>query len=110
MKDEIIVSDDGCLLSKSIPAKTLKYEIDLSKIDFNNPVSKEDVANNYAFKTGGVTDKVENHFITDMYKYNKVKDGDRVFWYDNIGILSGSKGFVLIRDGYVWTTRAVWRS
>ena len=80
-----------------------------------HPVSKEELisSNNISYSKGNISPKTENHYVTQLYKYETPqfpKPGDRVFWYWNIGALSGSAGFILIRDGYVHNSIVVVRS
>jgi hypothetical protein len=39
-----------------------------------------------------------------------LKEGDEVYYYDDIGVLSGSTGYVWFRDGYVVGSQIVRRS
>ena len=53
---------------------------------------------------------IEEFSIRKLFEYDKVKEGDMVLYYSDMGVLSGSSGYILIRDGYVHRRRIVWRS
>ena len=117
---ELALSEDGYLLSKRFHSSCLKETIDISKIDFDRKryIKKEeylaeiDRPDYERTGHGGrrPTGLAETYHIQELYKYDTPKPTDIVCWYDDIGILSGSAGYVLIRDGYVWNTNTIWRS
>jgi hypothetical protein len=115
MTNELALSEDGYLLQKVFHSKTLKEVVDISHIDLKKSISMEDVKNdndnNWGRdrrpRKGSVT---EAHCIQKLYVYREPREGDIICWYDDIGALSGSAGFVLIRDGYVIGIHALWRS
>lgn len=126
--DGLVRSPDGCLLQKSFSAKSLREEILFDQLDFTGiPRTKyEPVSGTDAFEVSLLShdDKVKllesfkgdkkrewAFWVADMCgPYSPRRVGDRFFWYNDIGALSGSAGIVQVRDGYVWGVRAVWRS
>jgi hypothetical protein len=113
---DLRLSEDGFLLAKSLHSGCLKEEIDISKIDFDrkryitkDEMLEENKTENY--ETRRPKNKVvETYHIQQLYKYDTPKPNDIVCWYDDIGVLSGSAGYILIRDGYVSNYYALWRS
>jgi len=121
--NELALSEDGYLLSKVFHSKCLKKEIDISKINFEKRITREeflkeikhpDYVRSFEESQAGRQPKIgsreESHYIHELYTYDRPKPNDIVCWYDDIGCLSGSAGYVLIRDGYVWNTKSIWRS
>lgn len=104
-KAGVALSDDMYLLQKSIRAATIKRIVDLDKIDWDAPFVE--------WKSGDeppTLEQMEQYAVRKLYKYDKREEDDVVVFYDDIGILSGSKGYVLIRDGYVHGTYITVRS
>ncbi len=62
-------------------------------------------------KIHGDKNKEYAWYITEIYHpYNRPKEGDRFFWYNDIGCLSGTAGIILVRDGYISAQKAIVRS
>lgn len=121
MTQELALSEDGYLLSKIMSKECLKTVVDTSnmKLDFEIPFSKnkredrppECDFSDSSFAGRRPTGAAEEWYVQELYKYlTPKKEGDIVCWYDDIRILSGSAGYILLRDGYVISTSVVWRS
>jgi len=115
MSDGLALSEDGYLLQKVIHQSTLKKIIDTSYVNFEKPISKEKMLKAADKESGERQPKeksvVEEYYIQQFYHaYNKPREGDIICWYDDIRPLSGTAGYVLIRDGYVYSTVVLWRS
>lgn len=106
MKDYLNLSEDGYLLSKfRVHSSKIKEVVDLKQIDFSVPgPTLEDVKKDFDEKI------IKEYSIRQLFEYVKVKEGDIVLHYYDIQPLSGSEGYLLIRDGYVYNSRITRRS
>lgn len=127
---ELFVSGDGCLLQKKFHKNCLKYVINVSNFRIpqknhgdesysfywrdNKRITKEEL--NSSFKTYqdiiGDENPVQNeYYAQDLFQYDVFDpEKDMLIWYDDIRALSGSAGYVHIRNGYVHDSRVVVRS
>lgn len=117
-KSGLALSEDRWLLMKTIPAKCLKEVVDISDVDFVNIVHEKEVKDSVVTENVGGSSVppapglFKTHMIQKLYEYHgrTPKEGDIVCWYNDIGMLSGSAGYLLLRDGYVENQVAIWRS
>ncbi len=117
-KGGLALSEDRYLLRKEMPASALKEVVDISDVDLNIPVNEKEVKL-YAKQDDAVlfddSDKpvgvYRTYCIQQLFTYTGVpKEGDIVCWYNDLGPLCGSAGYMLLRDGYVRSTYAVIRA
>jgi len=109
--------EKGFLLTRSIHKDCLRDRVDISshldwlkdnKKKWNKEVYHDNLIKN---KNWDELEKIsEEHAIYKLYLYRAHVDGDEVYKYDNIRPLSGSSGYVLIRNGLVETIYAEYRS
>ena len=105
MTDYLNLSQDNYLLSKEMHSSKITRIVDFKNIDFSVPgPTEEDIKKTFDEKM------IEEFSIRKLFEYDKVKEGDMVLYYSDMGVLSGSSGYILIRDGYVHRRRIVWRS
>ncbi|MDR3503054.1 MAG: hypothetical protein P4L79_10795 [Legionella sp.] len=119
------VSDDGCLLMKSVPKNTIKRVVDhmamnITKEDMNELVRQKYKFNNETLGQDDVRkrpdyndrDACDRFYVMDLsVPYNPLPDERDIFvYYDDLGPLCGSAGYLRIRDGYVYGNRIVSRA
>lgn len=115
-KNDILLSDDGYLLHKTIHQDDVLGEIDLSKLDLNSINETASLSHETFQKCkqlqetmkaklmkGELSEKEKHeYYINKMCSgYNSRQEGDRFFWYNDMRGLAGSAGYLQIRDGYV---------
>lgn len=105
----IRVTDDGYLLAKSYNYKKITRIIDFESLGITEETvkkfNKDEFTKQNKFYDLQKNQKLRDYFyITIMLKYYKFPDELDIFvYYDDIGILSGSAGYLRIRDGYVYS-------
>lgn len=112
------VDSEGYLLSRSFHKSKLTKEVDISKYTWLKFEKKTDSKKYDKFKKlfeDKEWDKIEKlgeeYWIAKLYNpYYKMQDDDKVYEYDDIGVLSGSAGYLLIRNGYVTSVYSTRRS
>ena len=115
-------SSDGYLLQKVIPKEKIQRTIDWKALGITKEYIKEqcDLAHGPLDETLHFTDnrvrpnydnqeEQDRYWLADIcFPYNPCPDEKDVFvYYNDIGCLSGSAGYLRIRDGYVWGHRIV---
>lgn len=125
IKQLVRVTEDGCLLIKSFPKTCIKRIIDhmsmnITKDDMNELVKQKFKFNNETLKQDDVRKRpdyndqaaMDRFYVMDLsVPYNPPPDDRDIFaYYDDLGPLCGSAGYLRIRDGYVYGTRSVERS
>lgn len=106
-------SEDGYLLQKVIPKDTITRTIDWRELGITKEYVNEQAKLNKKDKPNLDDEKAtDKYFITEMcLPYNPMPDDrDEFVYYNDIRALSGSAGYLRIRDGYVWGHKVVWRS
>lgn len=116
-KHKVEVSEDGYLLQKVFHKNTVQRFIDWKALGITEAEIREQSKLKYGpIKNGRfvdqrklpTTDEEMDRFcvIELCMPYNPPPDDlDEFFYYNDIGALSGSAGYIRIRDGYVWGTR-----
>ena len=113
MSDNLLKCDEeGYLLYRGMHKSKLKRRVDLksfdwlwgdykTQVDRINELTDEFDARKWYVDCPD-TDRLEDEIaLAKLYKYEFAKSDDRVYLYDDIGDLSGSAGYVLIRDGFI---------
>jgi hypothetical protein len=110
---KIYTSSDGYILSKVMPGEKLKEKVDWERHNITEDEVREH-HRNHDPKTCriplGATASEKWYLIHMQNPYFMLKEGDEVYYYDDIGVLSGSTGYVWFRDGYVVGSQIVRRS
>lgn len=118
------VSEDEYLLQKVVPRDTIKRIIDWKSLGITKAYIDKQSKRKHDWYTGKVDKEPEPNFnrdnqeemdrfyVTEMcLPYNPAPDDRDVFvWYNDIRFLSGTAGYIRIRDGYVWGQMVVMRS
>jgi hypothetical protein len=125
-RDEIFLSRDDYLLQKIVHSSTIKRTIDWHNFGITREYCREQY--NLANTRKNVCDikpidkrerpnpdnqdEMDKFYITELcHPYSPMPDENDIFvWYNDIGALSGSAGYLRIRDGYVYGQKIVWRS
>lgn len=124
--DEIFLSQDNYLLQKVVSSQTIQRLIDHKKFNITRDYCTEQLKLKY---THGKTicdkdidkrkqpdpndqDEMDKFYITEMcLSYNPPPDDRDIFvWYNDIRALSGTSGYLRIRDGYVYAKKVIWIS
>lgn len=107
------ISDDGYLLSKIVHSRTVTRVIDWKSLGITNKMIDE------AARIGKDNhpdpddeESMDRAYVINLcLPYNPKPDDRDVFvYYNDIQALSGTAGYMRIRDGYVWGREIVWRS
>jgi hypothetical protein len=112
------LSDDGYLLQKVVPQSKITREIDWKALgitiqmvhDFDRTKKAQmDVLREAIIRGSVPQDDQDRYHISKMCSpYAPPPDDRDVFvWYDDIGNLSGTAGYLRIRDGYVFSRAVV---
>lgn len=119
------LSEDGFLLQKSVHKQTLRRVIDIESLGLTEDyIREQSKLSRSGFDTNGKRiDKrirpnpdneleMDRHYISEMCGgYGRPPDDKDVFvYYNDIQCLSGTAGYMRIRDGYVYEQAVVWRS
>jgi len=110
------VDEDGYLLYRAFHKDCLKREIDLSQYDWLKDGRKQ--YDKYAYYRklkedkdwNTLSDNSEEYAISYLFGMSAPEDNDKVYEYNDLRPLSGSAGYVLIRNGFVYSTHMTWRS
>lgn len=109
--------EKGFLLTRSIHKGCLRDQVDISIYldwlkDYRKKFDKESYYHGLIKNKNWdeIQKNQEEYAIYKMFLYREYVDGDEVYKYNNIGPLSGSSGYVLIRNGLVETLYAERRS
>ena len=119
-------SENGYLLRLVVHKDTIKRVVDVSTLNITPEYIKEQCDLKYGSTKGSIGRTLDNrerpnidiqehmdrYYITDLcMPYNPPPDEHDVFvYYNDICALSGTAGYIRIRDGYVWGQSVVWRS
>jgi hypothetical protein len=111
------ISEDGHLLMKTVPKASIRRTIDWKSLGITEADIKKQ-SNLSKVERDGIVRKLEEqsdidrYYIIDMLlPYNPPPDDrDEFVWYNDIGVLSGTAGYLRIRDGYVYGKRVVMMS
>jgi hypothetical protein len=121
VEDKAHVSEDGYLLSKVVPLSTVTRFIDWKELNLTDDYIKEQSK----LKLGKLVDgkfiderikpdwsnqeEVDRFIIAEMCApYNPPPDDRDVFlYYNDIQVLSGTAGYIRLRDGYVWGRKVI---
>ena len=124
--DEIFLSQDNYLLQKVVSSRTIQRLIDHKKFEITEEYCREQ--SNLERTQINVWDKkpidkrikpdpndqdeMDKFYITEMcLPYNPPPDERDIFvWYNDIRALSGTSGYLRIRDGYVYAKKVIWIS
>ena len=119
------LSEDGYLLQKVVHKETLKRIIDVESLGLTEEyiseqakLSRSGLDKNARFIDKRVRPNLDNefemdrHYISEMCGgYSLLPDDRDVFvYYNDIQCLSGTAGYMRMRDGYVYDRIVVWRS
>lgn len=108
-KGNVALSEDGHLLMRMIHQSKIKRVIDVSKIDMKKKITAKQMVR--ASQKGGDDNVISDTYnVQQLYKYVDPEENDVVVYYDDIGALSGSTGYILLREGYVYNSVLVSRS
>lgn len=125
MNNSIKVSDDGYALSKVIPKSAIKRIIDWKAIGVTRELIEQQLKlkltwndSKLSFDDKRIKPDIDDQQAMDLFyvtelsmPYNPEPDEKDLFvYYNDIGPLSGSAGYIRFREGYVWGTKAVFRS
>lgn len=100
----IALSEDGYLLSKQFHSSKIIRSIDTSAMYI--PTTEDRIRKRFIPEPKSDDEK----YVRDFYEYNDPQENDVIVYYDDIEVLSGTAGYALLRDGYVWCMRCVRRS
>ena len=123
-RDELFLSRDDYLLQKVVHSSTIKRVIDWHNFGITREYCREQFNLKYTNESLSKTkdnrkqpdpdnqEVMDKYYITDLcLPYNPPPDERDIFvWYNDIRALSGTAGYLRIRDGYVYNQIAVWRS
>ena len=121
--DHLYLSDDEYLLSKSVHKSSIKRIIDWKSLN----ITKETISEANKLKHSKLDEKarfidarklpknekdMDTFYIIELcLPYNPEPDDRDIFlYYNDIRALSGTAGYLRIRDGYVWGSKVVMRS
>jgi len=120
------ISEDGYLLSKVIPADKITRIIDWRALGITPLTIQKSASLQFDWNADRSMNNVDNRerpdpndlesmdrfYVTELcHPYNPKPDNKDVFvFYSDIAALSGTAGYIRLRDGYVWGQLAVWRS
>ena len=125
-RDELFLSRDDFLLQKIVHSSTIKRVIDWSNFGITPEYCREQ--HNLANTRTNVwdmtptdkrkqpepdnQDEMDKFYVTELCHPYGPRPGERdIFvWYNDIKALSGTAGYLRIRDGYVYNQIAVWVS
>lgn len=124
--DEIFLSQDNYLLQKIVSTKTLQRLIEHKKFEISERYCREqsnlmntrinvwdkEPIDNRKKPDPNNQDEMDKFYITEMcMPYNPSPDERDIFvWYNDIKALSGTSGYLRIRDGYVYSKKVIWVS
>ena len=123
----INTTPDGYCLLKSFHKDQIKFIIDTTKFNIprfpefawvywrNNKdkeISKENMIKSWEDFGGQDHNPIQDeYYFQDILKYDSFNDAtDFYAWYNDIGCLSGSAGYIFFRGGFVHATRTIIRS
>jgi hypothetical protein len=120
-KKPIMVSNDQHLLSKVVPAKSIQRHIDWKALGITEESIKahrerkeiiQDGRGRWCPDHDASQEQQDRFYIHELcLPYNPPPDDRDVFsYYNDMACLSGTAGYLRIRDGYVWGQKVVWRS
>jgi len=120
------ISEDGYLLKKVVPADKITRIIDWRALGITPLTIQKSASLKYDWNVDRSMNNVDNRerpdandlesmdrfYITELcHPYNPKPDNKDVFvFYSDIAALSGTAGYIRLRDGYVWGQKVVWRS
>lgn len=114
--ENVKTSDDGHLLMQSVRKSCIERVIDWKTLGITKDyireqfllgeVKRKEALCNYEDHP---SDDRDRYFVAEMcMPYNPPPDDRDMFvWYDDTGVLSGTAGYLRIRDGYVYSRRVV---
>jgi hypothetical protein len=124
--DEIFLSRDNYLLQKVVHSSTIQRAIDWHDFGITKEYCRKqyNLANIYdnilarrpidkrKQPEPDNQDEMDKFYITELcHPYSPPPDENDIFvWYNDIVALSGTAGYLRIRDGYVYGQKIVWRS
>lgn len=115
MNNKIQISEDGYILQKIVLKDTIKRIIDWKKFNITKEMIRDHISSTEKttypnIDTIDINQMDLYHVMNMCSPYSMPDDKDTFVYYNDIGVLSGTAGYIRIRDGYVYDRRIVWRS
>ena len=124
---DVRVTEEGFLIQKSLHKDCIKRIIDWKRLDVSKEYIDEQSKLSSVFDlpllrgqdkrvlppyTDGGNDEMDRFYVADLcLPYNPPPAGTDMFvWYDSLGPLCGSAGYIRFRDGFVYEIRAIVRA
>lgn len=126
---DVRVTEEGFLIQKMLHKDCIKRIIDWKRLDVSKEYITEQtkLSSNYIWTnsmmkkedkrvlpsyTDGGNDAMDRFYVADLcMPYNPPPDDMDLFvWYDDLGPLCGSAGYMRLRDGFVYGTRVIVRA
>jgi hypothetical protein len=124
---DVRVTEEGFLIQKMLHKDCIKRIIDWKRLGVSEEYIDEQSKLSYEFNdvtviredkrvrpsyTDGGNDEMDRFYVADLcLPYNPPPDDTDLFvWYDDLGPLCGSAGYIRFRDGFVYGTRVIVRA